>query len=64
MSHIICTYNFLAWKWFEEKVDIKWMYLLCFKFVDTAFLLCVGQDLLLLEEVVFSREAISMKMRK
>ena len=31
---------FLVWKWIGEKFDIKWMYLLCFIFVDTAFLLC------------------------
>ena len=36
----------LAWKWIDEKFDIKWMYLLCFIFVDTAFLLC-GADILL-----------------
>ena len=36
-------YNLLVWKWIDEKFDIKWMYLLCFIFVDTAFLLC-GTD--------------------
>ena len=35
-----CTYNLLAWKRIAEKFDIKWMYLLNFIFVDTAFLLC------------------------
>ncbi len=35
----------LVWKWIEEKFDIKWMYLLCFIFVDTAFLLC-GAELI------------------
>ncbi len=39
-SHHICTYNLLVWKWIDEKFDIKWMYLLCFVFVDTPFLLC------------------------
>ncbi len=37
----ICTYkvfNCLVWKQIEKKFDIKWMYLLCFTFVDTAFL--------------------------
>ena len=27
-------------EWIDEIFDIKWMYLLCFIFVDTAFLLC------------------------
>ncbi len=36
----IYTYNILLWKWIDEKFEIKWMYLLCFMFVDTAFLLC------------------------
>ena len=40
----IYTYNPLVWKWIDEKFDIKWMYLLCFIFVDTAFLLC-GADM-------------------
>ena len=35
----MCTYNLLVWKWIDEKFDIKWMYLLCFIFVDSAFLL-------------------------
>ncbi len=43
MKHI--TYNLLVWKWIDEKFDIKWMYLLCFIFVDTAFLLC-GAEIL------------------
>ena len=30
----------LVWKLIDEKFDINWMYLLCFIFVDTAFLLC------------------------
>ncbi len=34
-----CTYNLLVWKWIDKKFDIKWMNLLCFTFVDTAFLL-------------------------
>ncbi len=34
------TYNFLVWKWIDKKFDIKWMYLLCFLFVDIGFLLC------------------------
>ncbi len=34
------TYNLLVWKWINNKFDMKWMYLLCFIFVDTAFLLC------------------------
>ncbi len=38
----ICTYNLLVWKWIDEKFDIQWMYLLCFIFVDTAFLLCMA----------------------
>ena len=25
---------------FDKKFDIEWMYLLCFIYVDTAFLLC------------------------
>ncbi len=36
--------NLLVWKWIDQKFDIKWMYLLCFIFVDTAFLLC-GADI-------------------
>ncbi len=40
----ICTYNLLVWNWIDDKFDIKWMYLLCFIFVDTALLLC-GADL-------------------
>ena len=35
----MCTYNLLVWKWIDKKSDIKWMYLLCFIFVDTTFLL-------------------------
>ncbi len=35
----IRKYNLLAWKWIDKKFDIKWMYLLCFIFVDAAFLL-------------------------
>ncbi len=35
----IRTYNLLVWKWIDKKFDIKWMYLLCFKLEDTAFLL-------------------------
>ncbi len=27
-------------EWIDEKFNIKWMYLPCFNFVDTAFLLC------------------------
>ena len=38
--HHICTCNLLVWKWIDETFDIKWMYLLCFTFADTAFLLC------------------------
>ncbi len=38
---IICTYKLLVWKWIDEKFDIKWVYLLYFIFVDTAFLLCM-----------------------
>ena len=34
-----------SWKWIDEKFDIKWIYLLCFIFVDTAFLLC-GAEIL------------------
>ncbi len=30
----------LPLNWIDEKFDIKWKYLLCFIFVDTAFLLC------------------------
>ncbi len=30
------------YKWIDKKFDIKWMYLLCFIFVYTAFLF-VGQ---------------------
>ncbi len=41
ISHIR-TYNHFVWKWIDEKFDIKWMYLLCFIFVDTAFLLRVA----------------------
>ena len=37
-----CTYNLLVWKWFDDKIDIKWIYLLYFIIVDTAFLLCVA----------------------
>ena len=33
-------YNLLVWKWIDKKFEMKWMYLLCFQFVDTAFLLC------------------------
>ncbi len=32
--------NLLVWKWIDKKIYIKWMYLLCFTFVDTAVLLC------------------------
>ena len=41
----MCTYNLFVWKWIDEKFDIKWMYLLCFIFVDTAFLLCGAESL-------------------
>ena len=54
MSNIY-SYNILIWKWIDKKLDIKWLFLLCFKFVDTACLFCeadlstdlyedVGQD--------------------
>ncbi len=29
----IYTYNLFVWKWFDEKFDIIWMYLLCFVFI-------------------------------
>ncbi len=41
-------HNLLVWKWIDEEFDIKWMYLLYFIFVDTAFLLC-GADMRLCE---------------
>ncbi len=39
--------NLLGWKWIDKKFYIIWMYLLCFKLVDTAFLLC-GAELTIL----------------
>ncbi len=41
----LCTYILLVWKWIDEKFDIKWMYLLCFIFVDTVFYFSCGQTL-------------------
>ncbi len=38
----ICTNNLLVWKCNDQKIDIKWMYLLCFVVVDTVFYF-VGQ---------------------
>ena len=39
----ICKYNLLVWTWIDKKFNIKWMYLPCFIFVDTAFLLCEAE---------------------
>ncbi len=36
-------YNLLVWKWIDQKSAIKWMYLLCFTFADTALLLCAAE---------------------
>ena len=33
-------YNFLSWKWIDQKFDVKWKYLLSFIFTHTVFLLC------------------------
>ena len=36
----IQLFGMIVWKWIGNTFDIKWMYLLCFIFVDTALLLC------------------------
>ena len=30
----------LTWEWIDQKLDVKWKYLLSFTFAHTAFLLC------------------------
>ncbi len=37
-----CAYNLLAWKWIDQKYDVKCKYLhvLCVIFAYTVFLLC------------------------